>query len=107
MTKVLLDGCVPQWLRHKLGILDVETARFAGLDQLPDGELLNAMVGRFDILVTLDRNLSYQNQIAGRPIGIVVLRVADQSPPSFSVLVPSLTTAINEAKPGTLTIVLV
>jgi hypothetical protein len=46
MVKVLLDACVPQWLRAELGDSEVTTARFAGLDQLPDSELLAAAEGR-------------------------------------------------------------
>ena len=60
MIKVLLDACVPQWLRKELANVEVETAHFAGLDHLSDSELLAAIEGRFDVLVTLDRNLTYQ-----------------------------------------------
>jgi hypothetical protein len=34
MAKVLLDACVPQWLRNELGDAEVTTARYAGLDEL-------------------------------------------------------------------------
>jgi len=42
---VLLDACVPQWLRGELADFDVTTAWYADLDQLPDGELLAAIEG--------------------------------------------------------------
>jgi hypothetical protein len=58
MPRVLLDACVPHSLRkHSVGV-DAETAHFAGLDHLTDSALLDAMEGRFDMLVTLDRNLT-------------------------------------------------
>jgi predicted nuclease of predicted toxin-antitoxin system len=100
MPKVLLDACVPQWLRTALGDADVTTARFAGLDQLSDSELLVAIEGRFDVLVTLDRNLTYQQKIAGRPIAVVVLRVSDQTPDAFRRLVPALIEAIENVERG-------
>ena len=105
MTRVLLDACVPQWLRRELGAIDVVTARYAGLDQLSDGALLNAMTGQFDVLVTLDRSLSYHNRVAGRTFAIIVMRVADQSPALFRALVPELIKAIAAAIPGTVTYV--
>jgi len=65
MPAVLLDACVPQWLRRELGTTDVTTAHYAGLDQLSDSALLTAIEGRYDILVTLDRNLTYQQKVRG------------------------------------------
>jgi len=100
MPAVLLDACVPQWLRTELSDADVTTARYAGLDELSDSELLAAIEGRFDVLVTLDRNLTYQQKVAGRAFGIIVLRVSDQTPESFKALVPGLAEALRDAKPG-------
>lgn len=103
MVKVLLDACVPRRLRHGLSEFDIETAHHAGLDQLPDGALLAAVEGRYDVLVTRDRNFSYQQKITGRSIAIIVLRSAEQSPAAFEALLPRLTAAIEAAAPGTLT----
>ncbi len=103
MTKVLLDACIPQWLRHELSSFDVVTASYAGLDEIPDGAVLDAMADRFDVLITLDRNLTYQQKIASRRVAIIVLRVVDQSPASFLALVPALHSAISQAKVGTVT----
>ena len=45
MVTILLDACVPQSLRSQIDGHQVETARFAGLDELPDGDLLDAIEG--------------------------------------------------------------
>ena len=58
MVAVLLDACVPHWLRNRLTEFDVETAHYAGFDHLLNGELLTAIEGRFDVLVTLDREVA-------------------------------------------------
>jgi|SRR5208337_161494 len=100
MVRVLLDACIPHWLRKHLSNAEVETASFAGLDHLSDSALLDAMEGRFDVLVTLDRNLTYQQKIAGRSISVIVLRIADQTPEAFRALAPALNNAIAEAKAG-------
>ena len=67
--------------------------------------LLDAIEGRYDVLVTRDRNLTFQQRIAGRTVAIVVLRSFDQSPAAFKALVPSLKSAIIGALPGTITVV--
>ncbi len=100
MVRVLLDACVPQWLRTELGPAEVVTAQFARLDELTNGQLLAAIEGRFDVLVTLDTNIDFQQNLAGRSFAVLVLRVKDQSPESFQALVPALTVAIASAQPG-------
>lgn len=105
MVKVLLDACVPNRLRRRLTEFDVETARAVGLDQLPDGALLAAIDGSYDVLVTRDRNLTFQQEIAGRSVAVVVLRSLDQSPADFDALLPELMAAIGAAAPGTVSIV--
>ena len=97
---VLLDACVPQWLRTELGDLDVTTAWYAGLDRLSDSQLLEAIEGRFDILVTLDRNLMYQQRVSGRPISVIVLRVVNQTPEAFRALLPALIEVLGEVTAG-------
>jgi predicted nuclease of predicted toxin-antitoxin system len=105
MVRVLLDACVPHRLRRGLGEFDVETAQQASLDQLSDGALLAAIAGRYDVLVTRDRNLTFQQKIEGRPVAVVVLRSLDQSPAAFDALLPDLKIAISLAAPGTVTLV--
>lgn len=105
MVKVLLDACVPHRMRRGLSEFDAETAQHAGLDRMDDGALLDAIDGTYDVLVTRDRNLGFQQRITGRSISVVVLRSFDQSPASFDALLPELKAAIVAAAPGTVTLV--
>jgi predicted nuclease of predicted toxin-antitoxin system len=105
MVKVLLDACVPHWLRKDLTAFEVQTAHFAGLDELSDSDLLVAIEGRFDVLVTLDRNLTYQQKLAGRSISVIVLRTAEQTPAAYRALLPALGEAIENAKPGAVQVI--
>ena len=105
MVRVLLDACVPHRLRRGLSELDVETAQGANLDRVPDVALLAAIDGTYDVLVTRDRNLSFQQKIAGRSVAVIVLRSLDQSPEAFDALLPELKAAIGAAAPGTVTLV--
>jgi predicted nuclease of predicted toxin-antitoxin system len=104
MKRVLVDVCVPRRVQNALHIdFPVETAQDAGLDDLDDGPLLDAIEGRFDVLVTRDRNLAYQQKMRGRSVAVVVLVTKDQSSASFLALLPALKTAITQSLPGTVT----
>jgi hypothetical protein len=56
-VRVLLDACVPKGLRGRLSGHDVRTAPEMGWGDLDNGDLLAAMEGSFDALVTVDRRL--------------------------------------------------
>jgi predicted nuclease of predicted toxin-antitoxin system len=100
VAKVLLDACVPHWLRRELGEADVTTARYAGLDELSDSQLLAAIEGRYDVLVTLDQSMPFQQALAGRRLAVIVLRPVDQSPEAFRALVAVLIEALDDVTPG-------
>jgi aromatic ring-opening dioxygenase LigB subunit len=89
-----------QWLRHELDGFETVTAQYARLDQISDSKLINVIEGRFDVLVTLDRNLVFEQKMAGRQISVIVLRVLSQTPASFRAVLPSLQTAISNFQPG-------
>src|SRR5262249_24050174 len=97
---ILLDACVPQWLRNEFVDHTVITAQFAGVDQLSDTDLLATIEGRFDVLITLERRITHQQRLAGRTLAVIVLRVTDQTPEAFRALVPALLKACKEIKTG-------
>ena len=105
MRRVLVDAWVPHWLGHELPDVDVETAWFAGLAEETDAELLNAIEGDYEILEAPDRDLSYQQRVAGRLIAVVVVRVPDQTPAAFRALAPQLRAALKSVKEGTVILV--
>ena len=105
MVRVLLDACVPHWLRHELSEFDVTTAHYARLDQIPDNELLEAGEGRFDVLVTLDRKMVLEHKIAGRQISVVVIRLEQQIPSAMRAVIPALKSALMTCKAGQVLIV--
>jgi hypothetical protein len=74
VSRVLFDHNVPDGLRRLLPGHDVRTAHDEGWGRLGNGELL-AQTERagFDVLVTADRNLRFQQNLAGRRIAIVEL----------------------------------
>lgn len=72
--RVLLDECVPRPLRRLVQAHDLRTVYFMGWDQLSNGKLVaKAEAAGFDVLLTADKNLSYQQNLGGRKIALVVL----------------------------------
>jgi predicted nuclease of predicted toxin-antitoxin system len=72
-VKVLLDECLPRYLKTALVGHEVRTVRESGWSGLKNGELLNLAEAQFDVFLTSDQNLRYQQNLAGRRIAIVEL----------------------------------
>ena len=72
--RVLFDNGTPRGVAAALSNHVVEEARSRGWDTLRNGELLDAAeAAGFDVLVTTDRNIQYQQNLTGRRIAIIVL----------------------------------
>jgi hypothetical protein len=71
--RILFDQGTPAPLRKFLPGHDVKTASEQAWSNLENGDLLNAAEMSFDLLITTDKNLPYQQNIKGRRIAILVL----------------------------------
>ena len=79
--RVPLDECVPRALRNDLPGHEVKTVAELGWAGVKDGELLRRAAAEFDVPITVDRNLEYQQSFEGLSLAvIVVLRRATTSP---------------------------
>jgi hypothetical protein len=73
-VKVLFDHNVPHKLRHALTDHAVTTADEMGWSTLENGQLLRAAEDAgFDVMITGDKNLSYQQNLRERKIALIVL----------------------------------
>jgi predicted nuclease of predicted toxin-antitoxin system len=73
--RVLLDECVNQRLRNYLPGYDCRSAEYAGFAGLKNGELLDAAESAgFDVLLTVDRGLEYEQNLTGRKIAVIIFR---------------------------------
>ena len=90
--KILLDESLPRKLRDDFGNEhDVWTVRDKGWLGKKNGELLQLMVNdNFELFVTLDRNLSYQQNLTRLPIPICVLCAKDSRRETLQQLIPGL-----------------
>ena len=71
--RVLLDECVTRKLKREFIGHHVSTVDEAGMKGLKNGNLLRAASGQFDVLVTVDRSLPYQQNIKLFNIAVLVL----------------------------------
>ena len=97
---VLLDECIDWRLAREIVGHDVKTARQMGWAAIKNGELLTLAADHFDVFVTVDRNLSFQQNFVSLPIAVVVLRAKTNRLADLRPLVPTLLTAIEFAQPG-------
>ncbi len=67
--KILIDECLPDELKESVAAMghECQTARRAGYGSKKNGELLALAEGQWDVLLTSDRNIKYQQNMAGHP----------------------------------------
>lgn len=100
--KVLVDECAPRALKYALAAHGHEclTVQEAGWSGKENGELLTLAEAEFDVLVTLDTNLKFQQNLEGRKIAIVVLRAQSNRLSDLDAHFPACANALQGIKPG-------
>lgn len=99
--KVLLDECVPLRFAAALVGVEVATARGLGWTGLRNGELLHRMrAAEFTALVTVDRNLAYQQNVAAVGVAVLVLHARTNRLPELLPLAAEVVAALASASPG-------
>ncbi len=99
---ILFDQATPVPIHPYLVGHDVRTAAQQGWDKLKNGELLTAAEeAGFELLLTTDKNMRYQQNLANRKIAVVVLGL--QQWPSLRPHVQRIVEAVNAAVPGSYT----
>jgi hypothetical protein len=75
--KILLDECVP-WPMHRFLLgHDCSTAQRNGWGGIENGDLIRLAETAFDLFITSDQNIRYQQNLAHRRIAILVLSTND------------------------------
>ncbi len=103
--KVFLDECVDWRLSRDIVGHRVMTAHQMGWTSIENGELLALAGQEFDVFVTVDRNLSFQQNLTALKIAVIVLQAPTNRLADLKLLASRLLAAIAAAKPGTVTIV--
>ena|SRR5690242_5544165 len=71
--RILFDHGTPAPLRHGLADHEVSTAREMGWDELDNGALIAAAEKHFEVLITTDQSIRYQQNLTSRKLAILVL----------------------------------
>lgn len=99
--RVLLDECLPRRLKTVLGGHDVRTVPEAGWGGSSNGELLRLASTSFDVFVTVDQNLQYQQNLQHTDIAVVLLQSRTNRFEDLLPMVPRLLDALGaEPQPG-------
>ena len=101
--RLLLDECVDRRLAGDIQGHDVSTVFDLGWAGVLNGGLLTRAAGRFDVFVTVDRNLAFQQRIDALPFAVVVLRARSNRLADLKPLVPLLLEALATVRAGEVT----
>jgi len=99
VPSVLFDKNIPWGLRRHLAGYTVRTTEDEGWSGLSNGDLLSAAErAGFEVMLTADRRIRYQQNLAGRRLALIVL-----SSPAWPVVkdyIPAIKAAVDAATPG-------
>jgi hypothetical protein len=99
-VKILLDECVDRRLAKEISGHDVQTVPEMGWAGIKNGDLLALAEKQFEVFVTVDRNLSFQQNLTLYNIAVIVLRGRSNRLRDLRPLLPELTASFSSAKPG-------
>jgi uncharacterized protein DUF5615 len=102
-VRVLLDECIDWRLSRSIVGHEVKTAHQMSWASVKNGELLTLAAELFDVFVTVDRNLSFQQSLTSFPIAVVILHAKTNRLADLQRLVPALLSALESVQPGTAT----
>ena len=101
--KILFDHCVPRPLRRELLGHETKTAREMRWEGLKNGKLLGeAQVAGFDVFLTVDQNIRYQQNLQGHAIAVVVMITNGITVEDLRLLLPAVEETLALVQPGQL-----
>jgi hypothetical protein len=99
-VRVLLDENLPHDLIVELGDHQVVTVQGLGWAGVKNGELLRRAAGSVDALLTMDRKLEFEQDLAAVPFGVVVIRARSNRVQDLRPLIGAINEALARVKPG-------
>ncbi len=98
--RAVIDECVDPRVKTLLFGYQPATVHDEGCGALEDGPLLTAAQERFDVLITIDRHLEFQQNLAKLRIGLVVVRVPKNQLSYYQAVKKELILAIEQVRAG-------
>jgi hypothetical protein len=101
--RVLLDECVDVRLAASLASVEVRTVADQGWLGISNGQLLALAAVEFDVFITVDRNLPFQQHLPKFDIAVILMRAKTNRIADLIALVPELVSVMPNAKSGVVT----
>ena len=100
--RVLLDECAPRRLQRELPGHDVRTDAEMGWGGVKNGALLQRAAAEFDVFLTVDQNVRYQQNLSALPIPVIVLIAASNDIDVLRLLMPKVRELLPNIQAGRL-----
>lgn len=98
--RILLDENIPRKLKHAFPGYVVSTVPGMGWSGISNGELLTKAEGVFDVLVTFDKSIQYQQNFTDRRLILVTLIAIHNKIQYLLPLIPDVLATLQNAQPG-------
>jgi hypothetical protein len=98
--KIILDECLPRRLVRDLPEHVVTTVPRQGWAGITNGALLKRVEPEFDVFVTMDSNIAYQQNVENLQTCLIILHGANSRYETLQPLLPHIRNAIEQATPG-------
>jgi len=98
--RVLLDECLPRKLKFDLVNYDVKTVPEMGWAGVKNSVLLRLAESRFDVFITADQKVQYQQNLSAAALGIIILVAPDNRLETLRPLMPKVLTALKTIQKG-------
>ena len=102
LVRVLLDEQLPVDLAAALEGHSVDTVAGRGWTGITNGELLRRMGREYDVLVTMDRGIEFQQNLTSLNVGVLLIRAPSNRMAHLQPLVPAILGALPALKAGEL-----
>jgi hypothetical protein len=100
-VKILLDKCVDRRFAREFPEHEVRTVPQMGWAGITNGELMTLASGNFDVFLTVDRNLSYQQDVSKFDIAVLVLHAVSNRYDDLQPFGNLVRKSLESAKKGT------
>ena len=88
--RLLLDECVDWRLLRYLAEHNAKTLKQIGWEKIDDGALLRLAASQFDVFITVDKDLPYQQNVSMYQLAVIILRGRTTRLPDLVALLPLL-----------------
>lgn len=96
--RILLDEDLPRRLADLLVGHKVSTVQRSGWSGTKNGQLLRLAAAQFDVFLTMDRNLEFQQDLATLPIAVLVVEAVSNRMEDLVPLVPAILNELNHIR---------